>query len=366
MNAHLNQRIDALDVLRGLALALMLLVNNPGSWAAVYAPFLHASWHGLTPTDLVFPFFLFVVGASMACSLRGQIRRAGLPWLSVCKRAFLLFLIGLILQIIPFDQSPDSWRIMGVLQRIGLCFLIVAVLITMIKERFLLLAGITILLVYWLMLERFSDNPYSLADNLVRHGDIMLLGAQHLYQGMGIAFDPEGLFSTLPASITVLSGYLVCSKIQRMQSHSQQILYLLCIGTIALGIALLWAFVHPINKSLWTGSFVLVTSALACFSLALIILCWNVLNMRVGFTALKVYGSNPIFIYVAAWLFAVFLTRTTVTIANQSISLQQFVYSHLQLFMADKLASLTYAFLFACLFYAVALVLYKKRIFIKL
>ena len=366
MDQPTQTRIESLDVLRGLALALMLLVNNPGSWSAVYGPFLHAQWHGLTPTDLVFPFFLFVVGASMACSLRGQIQGAGLPWISIIKRSFLLFFIGFILQIIPFDQAPDSWRIMGVLQRIGLCFLLVAIIIAIIKERWLLLAGVIILVAYWLILLSAGQAPYSVENNLVRHIDIAILGSTHMWHVKGMPFDPEGLLSTMSASITVLSGYLISAKVLHHKTDRQQILNLLSVAVVLLAIGLTWSVWHPINKNLWTGSFVLVSSAAACFSLALIILLCRVPGIKTVLYGLRVYGSNPIFIYVAAWLFSVFLNRFTVTVADQSNSIKGWIYSNFQSVMSDKLASLLFATLFTAFFYLVAWVLYKKRIFIKL
>jgi predicted acyltransferase len=366
MDKPTQTRIEAIDVLRGLALALMLLVNNPGSWSAIYTPFLHADWHGLTPTDLVFPFFLFVVGASMACSLRGQIQRSGLPWFSIFKRSFLLFFIGFILQIIPFDQAPDTWRIMGVLQRIGLCFLLVAIMITVIKERWLLLTGAIVLVAYWLILLSAGQTPYSLENNLVRNIDMAILGSAHLYQGKGLPFDPEGLLSTISAAITVLSGYLICTKVLQQKTAKQQMIQLLGVTVVLLGIGLIWSIWHPINKALWTGSFVLVSSAAACFCLAIIILLWRVPGIKTVLNGFKIYGSNPIFIYVTAWIFAVFLNRVTLTIGDQTNSIQGWIYSSLQSVMTDKLASLSYAIMFTAVFYLVAWVLYKKRIFIKL
>lgn len=361
-----SARIDAIDILRGLALALMLLVNNPGSWSAVYAPFLHAQWHGLTPTDLVFPFFLFVVGASMACSLKGQIETSGLPWVSIFKRSFLLFLIGFVLQIVPFDQSPDTWRIMGVLQRIGLCFMLVATMIAVIKERWLLLSGILVLITYWFILSTAGEAAYTIDNNLVRQIDITILGSAHMWQGKGLAFDPEGLLSTIGASMTVLSGYLICTNVLQHKNDKQQMLHLVGIAAVLLALGIAWSVVHPVNKALWTGSFVLITSAAACLALAFIILFWQVLGIKIGLNALKIYGSNPILIYVAAWLFSVFLSRINITFGDRSSSLQGWLYSSFQTLMPDKLASLMYAILFTFVFYIIALLLYKKRIFIKL
>lgn len=366
MNQATQTRIEAIDVLRGLALALMLLVNNPGSWSAVYAPFLHVNWHGLTPTDLVFPFFLFVVGASMACSLRGQIHTSGLAWLSIFKRSFMLFCIGFLLQIIPFEQAPDTWRIMGVLQRISLCFLLVAIMIATIKERWLLLTGVLVLIVYWLLLLTVSQDPYSVENNLVRHVDMAILGSNHMWQGKGMPFDPEGLLSTISSAITVLSGYLICTNILQQKTEKQQILQLTAVGSVVLTLGLAWSVWHPINKSLWTGSFVLISSAFACFSLAAIIFFWRVPVIKTALHGLKIYGSNPIFIYVVAWVLAIFLNRFTLTVEQQSNSMKVWIYSSFQSVMTDKLASLLYAILFTALFYVIALVLYKKRIFIKL
>jgi len=360
------QRIEAIDILRGLALALMLLVNNPGNWSAVYAPFLHADWHGLTPTDLVFPFFLFVVGASMACSLRLQIQARGLPWFSVIKRTLLLFLIGLILHIIPFDKSPENWRILGVLQRIAVCFFIVALLITFVKQKWLtMLAGLT-LVAYWLALNAFSDAPYALETNLVRYIDLSVMGSSHMWQGKGLAFDPEGIFSTISSCITVLSGYLVCMRIQRYQHASQQAVFLAKIGAVMILLGLLWSVWDPLNKSLWTSSFVLVSSGIACIILSLITFLWDINNIRFGLNALKVYGTNPIFIYVAAWVFAVALSSISVDVSGESMTVKQAVYSTLTVTMSAKLASLVYAICFCAVFYWVSLALYKKKIFIKL
>ncbi len=366
MKPALSTRIESIDILRGLALALMLLVNHPGSWSAVYAPFLHADWHGLTPTDLVFPFFLFVVGASMACSLRMQIQSSGLPWVSVIKRTTLLFLIGFVLLIIPFDKSPDTWRIMGVLQRIALCFLFVAIIVAFVKERRLWWFSGLVLLAYWILLLSAGDSPYSLENNLIRHIDVAILGSTHMWQGKGLAFDPEGLLSTVSASITVLSGYLICAQVLQGKSPKQQLLHLTVIGLMLLALGYIWSLWHPINKSLWTGSFVLVTSGYACLCLAVIIALREVLHIKIGLHALKVYGSNPILIYVLAWLFSVFLSRVRIDKDEHSISLQGWLYTNLQSVMSDKLASLTFALIFTLVFYWLALLLYKKKIFIKL
>lgn len=367
-------RIYSLDVLRGLALALMLLVNNPGSWSSVYSPFLHADWHGLTPTDLVFPFFLFVVGAAMACSLRQQIKQGVMPWFSVMKRAALLILIGLFLNILPFDQSPENWRFLGVLQRIGLCFLIVSIIISYVPERFLSVSGFLVLITYgaglaWLpsVFQISAEaGPYSLSGNLIGFLDIAIIGDTHLWQGKGLPFDPEGLFSTISASVTVLSGYIICIGLQARNAIHEQIKYLLISASLLLVIGLLWAIWQPINKALWTASFVLITSALACYCLAVITLLWNTPRGQQALECLRIYGSNPIFIYVAAWLLSVALSRITLKLGDAEGSIQGIAYAYLSSYASPQLASLLYAGVFTAFFYMVALFLYRKKIFIKL
>lgn len=359
-------RVASIDIFRGLALALMLLVNNPGSWGHVYWPLLHADWHGITPTDWVFPFFLFAVGASMACSLRPKVGTPDFNYLAITKRASLLFLIGLVLHAFPFIQPLDELRILGVLQRIAICFLLIALLISVIPERLLAVTGGLVLLVYWWLLVGIGNFDYSVAGNLVRHIDLAVLGPEHMWQGKGMAFDPEGLLSTLPASISVLSGYLVALHVFTNPDHKLQLQRLLILGAAFFVIGYLWSLVHPANKSLWTGSFVLMTNGIACLCLAVIITCWNVRDIKIGFDALRIYGSNALALYVAAWLFAALLRYVDISVDDSSIAIKTFAYQQLAELMPEKLASLVYALTFTLVLYGLAKLLYVKRIFIKL
>ncbi|MFC4701368.1 acyltransferase family protein [Glaciecola siphonariae] len=365
-----TQRIDALDVLRGLALAGMLLVNNPGDWGAVYSPLLHASWHGLTPTDLVFPFFLFVVGAAMAYSFKAAIANRQFDWLSIYRRSFLLIAIGILLSAFPFQQSLSEWRLPGVLQRIGLCYFLVAVLLRYYRPKQLLFIGIATLLAYWAAMAWYGSDigtdPYAMQSNLPRQIDLMVFGEAHMWKGLGFAFDPEGLLSTLPAAVTCLSGYLVTLKLQTCAHAMQKIKFLLLAGIVAIGLGVLWHLVHPINKSLWTSSYVLVTSGIACICLALIIFLWDSLRFRFALHALKVYGSNPILLFVLAGIVARALYLINIEVNGQTQSLKGFLYSGLAGTLPPKLASLSFAVLFMMSFYLLALWLYKKKIFVKL
>lgn len=367
----MNRQIS-LDIFRGLTLAAMLLVNNPGSWSHVYPPFLHASWHGLTPTDLIFPFFMFIVGAAMYYSMAAyavtssSTSARNIPWLKIFKRTALLFLIGFLLNIFPFNGAISDWRIMGVLQRIALCYGVAAVLVCVFNIRQLMWCSIVLLLSYWALLN-IANLPYELSTNLVRIIDLQLLGESHLYHGFGLAFDPEGLLSCLPAVVTVLAGYLTSAFLSEANTHKTQYRSLLLFGVSALALGSFWHVLMPINKALWTSSYVLVTSGFAWMVLAVIIYLYEIKKYHLWFKWAQVYGSNPLFIYVVAWIFAASLSLITWTDRDgNAFNLQDFIYQFFASFMPEKLASLIYALLFVLLFYGVSNVLYKRKIFIKL
>jgi predicted acyltransferase len=362
-----TQRFAAIDVLRGLTLALMILVNTPGSWAHVYAPFLHAKWNGLTPTDFVFPFFLFIVGAAMFYSLKQARLTNTIPWLKIVKRTLLLFLIGVALNIYPFTTAVEHFRVMGVLQRIALCYFFGAILIIKLPDKYLLFSCVGLLLAYWLLLVVGSAEPYSLEHNIGRSLDIWVFGAAHLYQGTGIAFDPEGLLGTLPAIVTLLSGYLTCLWLQNLNGHGHQIRSLL-MGALGLSIAaIVWQFVHPINKSLWTGSYVLITTAGAWCVLALIIWAWEIKNWRTGLEAMRIFGTNPLFIYILSWLIAATLARLIkLDMDGQQVSAYKAGFLWLSQFLSPNNASLAFALINVAVLYLIALFMYRKNIFIKL
>ncbi|MDN4502555.1 heparan-alpha-glucosaminide N-acetyltransferase domain-containing protein [Alteromonadaceae bacterium BrNp21-10] len=360
------QRVAALDVLRGLTIALMILVNTPGSWSHVYAPFLHADWHGVTPTDFVFPFFVFIVGAAMAYSLRSVIANGERPIGKIIKRAGLMFLIGFILNIFPFTGDPENWRILGVLQRIALCYLIGSLLILYLKPKLLLITCAAILLGYWGLLGSWSSDPYSLTDNIVLPFDVAVLGASHLYQGKGLAFDPEGLISTLPAIVTLLSGYLTCVLLQGISQISQQIKTLLMGSLLMAIVGGLWHLLMPINKSLWTSSYVLICTAAAWAVLAFIIWAWELRQWRFGLESMRIYGSNPLVVYVGSWLLASTLYAISVDVDGKSISSYKAIFNALDSIFPSKLASLIFALMIVSIFYLLALVLYRKKLFVKL
>ncbi|MBC3765415.1 DUF1624 domain-containing protein [Neptunicella marina] len=362
-----KQRVAAIDVLRGLTIALMILVNTPGSWSYVYPPFLHADWSGATPTDMVFPFFLFIVGAAMFYSLSSARESGLIPWAKICKRAVLLFLIGLFLNILPFDTAPENVRILGVLQRIAICYFIGAILILTLNTRQLVIASVGILLGYWLVMTLGSDNPYALESNLVRQIDLAILGASHLWKGKGLAFDPEGLLSSLPATVTLLSGYLSTWWLAQTPEPMQQIKKLLTAAVPLIVLALIWHQWHPINKSLWTGSFVMLTAGVAMCVLAVIIWAWELMGVRRGLEFFRIYGSNPLVVYVCSGLIAITLGEVlTAEYQGKTTSMYHYCFQLLNQFMAPKNASLLFALIVVSVLYLLARFLDHKKWFVKL
>ena len=325
----MTQRYYSLDVFRGATVAFMILVNNPGSWSHLYSPLGHAAWHGLTPTDLVFPFFLFAVGNAMAFVMpRLMPEGDGAFWKKVVTRTALIFLIGLFLNWFPFVQWQDnelvfkSWtylrsngepggiRILGVLQRIALCYFFASVLIYYAKAKGAALLSAGMLLLYWILCVVGNPaDPYSLSGWFGTSVDKLLFGDAHLYHGEGVAFDPEGLVSTLPSIVQVIIGFLVGDYIrQRGQQTSseavvvkpiyQTLTILFVTSMLLLFAGYAWGLTFPINKKIWTSSFVLVTSGLAIAVLSMLIYGIEVKNSR-GYWSrfFDVFGKNPLFIY---------------------------------------------------------------------
>lgn len=356
-----SARFYALDALRGLAIALMILVNTPGSWQHVYSPLLHASWDGFTFADIVFPAFLFVVGAAMFYTLRSaSLTPAVLA--RIARRGTLLIAIGILLNWFPFTTSVAELRLPGVLQRIGLCYMLAALLVLVVRPRYLPLLGAAILLLYWSLLVGFAGaQPFSLTDNAVLKLDMLLFGAAHLYQGFGIAFDPEGLLSTLPAIVSVLVGYYVAAQLT-LRSYKSGALWLLNIAALLLVSAWLCSLFWPVNKALWSGSYVLLSSATLLLLLALLIWLTDVLGKRALVQPLITYGTNPLFIYILSWLWAVTLSLIPLADSN----LYQVSFQLLTTLLAPKAASLLFALLHVVGFWWLSRLLYQRNILIRL
>ena len=306
-----KERYYSLDVFRGATVALMILVNNPGSWSNTFSPLAHASWHGCTPTDLVFPFFLFAVGNAMSFVMP-QLQQGNSSefWKKVIKRTILIFLIGLFLNWSPFVKWSDTglvfkpWenvRILGVLQRIALCYFFASVIIYYGKSRMALFIGMMILVIYWVLSFALgaAGHPYSLSGYFGNAIDFNILGISHVYKGEGVPFDPEGLTSTLPAIVQVIFGFLVGEYIQLKGKNFEMLAKLLLTGLVLVLVGFIWDFSFPINKKIWTSSYVFYTSGLAIVTLSMFIYLLEFNNAKGKWSQFfDVFGKNPLFIFV--------------------------------------------------------------------
>jgi predicted acyltransferase len=283
-----NQRFYSLDIFRGATVALMILVNNPGSWSHIYGPLEHAPWHGCTPTDLVFPFFLFAVGNAMAFVMPRLEQKGTEGFLKkVITRTLLIFGIGLFLHWSPFVRWNDGelvfkqWqesdtsgvRILGVLQRIALCYFFASLIVYFFKIRGALVTSFILLQLYWLfcLLYGAPGDPFSLEGYFGTQVDKDVLGVAHMYKGEGVPFDPEGITSTLPAIVQVIFGYFVGFYIQQKGKSYEMLSNLFVGGCILIFTGFAWDTVFPINKKIWTSSYVLYTTGLAIMVLGILI-----------------------------------------------------------------------------------------------
>lgn len=286
----MDKRFYSLDIFRGATVALMILVNNPGSWSHMYAPFKHAPWHGCTPTDLVFPFFLFAVGNAMAFVMpRLEAAGTGAFLRKVITRTLLIFGIGLLLHWSPFvrwsdgelvfkhwvdPENPNSGiRIFGVLQRIAVSYFFASLIIYFFKIRGALLASFILLMGYWMLclLLGTPGDPYSLEGYFGTQVDKDVLGVAHMYKGEGVPFDPEGIASTITSIVQVIFGYFVGFYIQQKGKSYEMLSNLFVAGCILIFTGFAWDLVFPINKKIWTSSYVMYTTGLAIMVLGLLI-----------------------------------------------------------------------------------------------
>lgn len=325
--AHLiktKERFYSLDVFRGATVALMIMVNNPGSWSHIYAPLEHAEWHGLTPTDLVFPFFLFAVGNALAFVMPKLRETApSVFWKKIIRRTILIFVIGLILNWIPFVRWQSDglvfkyWsytdaagnlhgiRIMGVLQRIALAYFFAAVIIYFFRIKGSFYIACLLLLFYWMLcLAMNPADPYGIYGWFGTDIEKSIFGAQHLYHGefrngKALAFDPEGLMSTFGAISQVIFGYLCGDYIIKKGKTPEMVNGLFVAGAVFLFAGYVWDFSFPINKKIWTSSYVIYTTGLAMVILGVMIYVIE-LKGRHGWLDkfFNVFGKNPLFIFI--------------------------------------------------------------------
>jgi predicted acyltransferase len=356
-------RYLALDAFRGITIALMILVNTPGSWSHVYAPLLHANWHGCTPTDLVFPFFLFIIGSAMFFSFKkSDFAATPTQFFRILKRGAIIFFIGFMLNVIPFDTAIEKLRIMGVLQRIGVAYVLGASLVLLLNSRGVFIASVVILLAYWGLLLSIGENNLTIEGNIVRHFDLVTLGANHMYTMRGVSFDPEGLLSTIPAVVSMLLGFELTRYLTSIKDKKSSVIKLTLIGGIAIGLGTLWGLILPINKSLWTSSYVIYTTGFACLLLAAFVWLIDIKGQYKLVSPLLVYGTNPLFVFILSFCFVT--AYLNITIGNSS--LYAWLYQQFLLFANPTLSSFLFAFSHVVLFWFISLVLYQRKIFIKI
>ncbi|WP_338294033.1 acyltransferase family protein [Planctobacterium marinum] len=361
----MKQRDKTLDIFRGLTVCFMILVNTPGSWQHIYWPLKHSDWHGVTPTDLVFPFFLFAVGSSLFHVIKKDSNKID-TLRKALKRSVLLFAFGLFLNAFPFVETFHELRIMGVLQRIAICYLLAVIVIVYIPAKRISIFCCLLLLVYWCLVG-FDKTYWELSDNLVREIDLLILGQNHMYQGFGIPFEPEGLLSCFPATVSVLFGYRTTQLISVTDTTKAKNLALLKYGIALTAVSLLWMLFLPLNKPLWSSSYVLLTTGLAQILLGVIYLSEKLPVFRMINGLMEIYGSNPLLVYILSWLFAASLALPLFDpLIYPSQSLTGLYFDTASTFIPAKLASLSHAILTVALFYLLSLCLYKKRIFIKI
>jgi len=375
LGVPIQERYLALDVLRGLTIALMIIVNTPGSWSHLYAPFAHADWHGFTITDLVFPTFLFVVGNAMSFSMKKMEKMDQSVFLKkVFKRTILIFLIGWGLNAFPFFEYNDeggvsmiNWwdvRLLGVLQRIALCYMLASLILYYLGKRGAIVFSLMTLVGYWLVLRFFGDaeDPYSMTGNAVLKLDLWLIGAKNLYTGEGIPFEPEGILSTFPSVVNVIAGYFAGKFIQQMGNTSKTVKALLIAGLIMIVVCLLWDDLFPINKKIWTSPYVLLTVGLDLFLIGFLIMVIEVWKKRNWTYPFEVFGRNPLILYVLSGI--VISMMYIIQIGDKS--LKGFIYdAAFTSWLGPKNASLLFAIFYMLLIWLIGLWMDRKKVYIK-
>ena len=369
-----KQRFLALDVFRGMTICFMIIVNTSGS-KFTYSPLEHAHWHGFTPTDLVFPSFLFAVGNAMSFAMNkwNMLTQAEVLG-KIFKRTFIIFLCGFLLYWFPFfttDQahhltvSPFSHtRVLGVLQRIALAYCVASLLIYYFKPGTVISISISILLLYWVLMRIGGDapDPLALTGNLGYKIDLWLMGPDHLYHGEGVPFDPEGWLSTLPSVVNVTFGYMIGKFIQEKGKSFEGLSKLLLVGCALIVIGYFWDLSFPINKKLWTSSFVVYTVGIDCVIIAAIIYVVDFLGRTEWTKFFTVFGKNPLFIYLVS---EVGVTIMDYIHPEPGVNLVSWLYRHVYQHAGLYFGSLLLAISWMLFCWLVGFYLDKKKIYVR-
>lgn len=395
MSGVARERLVSLDVFRGLTIAGMLLVNQPGSWGAIYPPLAHAAWHGWTPTDLIFPFFLFIVGVTTHLSLSAR-RAAGADdrvlVRQILRRGAIIILLGLFLSWFPGFESgriPDvesptiweriSWRLShlrfpGVLQRIGVAYIAAALLSLRTTRNQRAVIVVALLFGYWFAMTLLPVPGHGMGQlmldsrsgNLAAWIDRAVIGEAHLWSGSRV-YDPEGLLSTLPAIATAMLGIFAGEWIRQPRPLIERIAGLFAVGAIATMVGLMWHWSFPINKNIWTSSYVMFTAGMACITLATCMWLIEERNVRWWTRPFVIFGVNPILAFVGSGLMArLIYSLIKVPYGSESISLQAAIYrSAFASWLPPRDASLLFAIAFVLLWLGILTLLYRRGIVLK-
>lgn len=384
-----NGRLLSLDILRGVTIAGMIMVNNPGSWSFIYAPLGHAQWNGLTPTDLVFPFFMFIMGISTYISLRKFNFEFSKPTLyKILKRTIVIFLIGLGISWLSlsfriFNASLDSdlsfigrlaravtdfehLRILGVMQRLALTYGITSLIAIFVKHRYIPYIVAITLIGYFLLL-LFGNGFQFSENNIVSIVDRAILGANHMYVDSGVVLDPEGLLSTIPAICHVLIGFYIGKILMNTKDNHVRIESLFIAGAIMTFVGFMLSYGCPINKKIWSPTYVLVTCGLASTLLALLVWIIDIKGYKRWSVFFESFGVNPLFIYVMAGVLSIFISNIRIMYGGDLITVKTFIYTIiLQPYLGNYFGSLIYALAFVAVNWVIGNILYKKKIYIKI
>ena len=363
----LKNRYLSLDVFRGIDVALMIIVNSPGNGDTSFGILKHAEWNGFTLTDLVFPTFLFVVGNAMSFSMKKYEAIGDTAFLKkVFKRFAIIFLLGFLMYWFPFFENGSlkpiaETRIFGVLQRIALCYLFASLLLHYFKTKTAIIFSLFALIGYHVILIAFGD--LTILGNAVLKLDKLLIGAEHMYHGNGgVAFDPEGLLSTLPAIVNVIAGYLTGRFIQKSGQNFETIAKLLMIAAVLVVVAFTWDLLLPFNKKLWTSSFVLLTCGIDLFIISILIYILDMSKPGKWTYFFEVFGRNTLFIYLLSELFIITLAEIRMDGTNAYTWIAD------NIFIAttgDYFGSLFFALWVMLTCWLVGYIMDKKRIYVK-
>ena len=392
-----RERLLSLDVFRGMTVAGMLLVNDPGTWSAIFPPLEHAEWNGWTPTDLIFPFFLFIVGITTHLSLSARRARGdddSAVVKQILRRGLIIYLLGFAMAMFPFYQwgsiatipNAGAWdrilfriehvRILGVLPRIAIVYVCAALLTlkTTVKQQIVIVAAL--LFGYWFAMTLIpvpGENVvgalllHTKDRNLAAYLDRAILGTNHTWVG-SVTFDPEGPMSTIPAIATAMLGVLAGRWIaQRDKQLLERITGLFAAGSVGMMLGLMWNWSFPINKNLWTSSYVIFTAGMACVALATIMWLVDYCNVKWWTKPFVVFGVNPIVAFVGSGVLArLIYTLWHVNYHGKSVAVQDAIYQSVFLpWLPPRMASLAFAIAFVLLWYGILTVLYRRNIILK-